>query len=250
MELYEKDLWTNPGITSIFGGEIIEYDIESAGYNLIIKYKLLPEEDIKSLTGLKKDKLVVKIGNMQRKNPEFAKRLAEAFVEIRRLFFESNGIATVDVVSIKKDAIFLNRNVSCLNFDNVVFRPKHIYTSYLRLDKIEIYYNKERIDYKNLGKYNEKFYKDSIEMVLKGIFHRMETKTKEDAIRYLRRYMDKYKKRELDISFYCPFRPNGIYELLTDDPTAYPMLSQDRIDEVNIYYNWVNVFSKLALILI
>ena len=98
MELYEKDLWTNPGITSIFGGEIIEYDIESAGYNLIIKYKLLPEEDIKSLTGLKKDKLVVKIGNMQRKNPEFAKRLAEAFVEIRRLFFESNGIATVDVV--------------------------------------------------------------------------------------------------------------------------------------------------------
>ena len=49
-ELYKRTMYLNKNIEFIFGKEIIEYDIKSAGFNIIKKFKFLPEDKARGLS--------------------------------------------------------------------------------------------------------------------------------------------------------------------------------------------------------
>ena len=81
--------------------------------------------------------------------------LAKAFVDMRRKLFEENHIKEDSVLSIKKDAVFMLESLNITQFDNVIFKEKNTYTSYIRLrDKYELYYNGETIDVKGISDAN------------------------------------------------------------------------------------------------
>ena len=148
-ELYKRDLYLNKSNSFLVSKTIIEYDISSAGYNISKLYKLLTPKQEAKLDKLSKKDRHYQIGWYQRHDREYAKRLKDAFVDIRRRFFEANDIQDQDVLSIKKDAIFMLRSVDKTKFDNVEFKEKNFYTTFIHLDRsispknidLELYYD-------------------------------------------------------------------------------------------------------------
>lgn len=248
-EIYLKDSWTNPSYDSMFNKEILEYDIESAGLNLSIKYNLLSEDTCEKLKELDKSKRVIKLGLLQKEDADFNRKLKEAFRDIRRVFFESNELDLQDIVSIKKDAIFVLKECSITKFDNVVFRVKNIYTSYIHLGRLEFYYNPDKIDVKGLGENDRKYHEDFIIKMIRGYIRIRENEPKEQGLKYIMRYIDDYKTFSLPVEFYKEFRSGGLYQLI-DNPDQIPYLDfpEERKDELDVMYNFLEVFTKLALL--
>ena len=65
--LYEKHNYLNKDIEYLISREIIEYDIKSAGFNLIKQYKLLDDAKILHLESLSKKQRQITIGLYQKK---------------------------------------------------------------------------------------------------------------------------------------------------------------------------------------
>ena len=119
-ELYKRSLYLNKNIDYLFGVDICEYDIESAGLNIIKYYGLLPQDRITYLEGMSKEARNKQIGIYQRDDSVFKEALSEGFVNIRKEFFELNEIEDDDILSIKKDAIFtLDRRMRHTKIGNV-----------------------------------------------------------------------------------------------------------------------------------
>ena len=89
--LYERTLYLNKEIDYLFNCEIREYDLKSAGLNLIKYFKLLPQDKIDYLDKMDKEARNKEIGMLQ-KQKEFDKQLKDAFTEARRMFFDANNI--------------------------------------------------------------------------------------------------------------------------------------------------------------
>ena len=102
-ELYKRSLYLNKNIDYLFGVDICEYDIESAGLNIIKYYGLLPQDRITYLEGMSKEARNKQIGIYQRDDSVFKEALSEGFVNIRKEFFELNEIEDDDILSVKKE---------------------------------------------------------------------------------------------------------------------------------------------------
>ena len=127
--------------------------MKEAGFSLIQEFNLLPKDTITELKELGKEKRKIKIGKIQIKNDELKNNLKLAFKEARRIFFELNKLDDSEVISIKKDAIFVTRYCKHTAIGKYIeFRPKNYYTSYIRLGKrLELYYNPETMGIKGIG---------------------------------------------------------------------------------------------------
>lgn len=252
-DLYLKDQYTNKNIISLFNKTIIEYDIESAGLNLLIKYKLLDSEITDKLKTLPKKERVYQIGLLQKKYPGLNKQLNDSFKEIRKVFFEENELERDDIISIKKDAIFVSRELEHTIFDNVKFKPKNRYTSYINLGSLEFYYNEDKLDIKGLTSEQKKIdcHEEYLIDFIKKYFKKMEYGTKEEQLKFIRYYIDKYKKRELPLGFYRTFNRDGVYEILDeDDGIIFSDYWEDKKDELNISYNYNRIFIPFAKIVL
>lgn len=251
-QLYRKDLYVNKNINYIFNKTIIEYDIESAGLNLLIKYKLLPEDILDKLKGLPKKKRVVEIGLLQKQYPDLKKQLNDSFIEIRRLFFEENELENDEIISIKKDAIFVTRRLDKVIFDNVKFKEKNIYSSYIRLNSLEFYYNDEKLDIKNLTSDDSvlKLHEDYMINFIKKYFKKMEYGDKEEQLKFIRMFIDKYKRKELEVGYYRTFDRNSIFQVNDNSGISFDEYWEDKKENLDISYNFYRIlvpFSKIPL---
>lgn len=247
-ELWENDLFINQNIPYIFNREIIEYDLKEAGYNISKEFNLLDDKRLDKLSKLDKESRHVRLGIYQRDDKEFNKRLKECFKEARRLFIISNDIEKDDIISIKKDALFICKKCSEQKIGNYLnFRPKNSYTSYIRLSKsIELYYSKEGLDIKGISDEKLALHEKYMIKFFNTYFSKMESEDRYSVLNYVRRYIDKYKRKELEAGFYRTFDNRSIIELL-DDSDAY-ILTESIKDDIDIRYNLFNVFIKLIKI--
>ena len=69
--LYLKDNYLDKNIPYVFNTKIIEYDLKSANTSLCREYNLLPIKQIEEIESMKKDKRVVTIGKLMRKDKVF-----------------------------------------------------------------------------------------------------------------------------------------------------------------------------------
>lgn len=250
MELYKRDSWMNPNYTNLFNKEILEYDIQKAGVNLAIRYNLLPKTVTDYLLEIPKQDRVVEFGIMLRDNKELRSKVNEAFVEIRRLFFESNGLEMNDIVSIKKDAVFTTRRCLFTEFDNVKFQVKNSYTSYIRIGQLEFYYSPLVLDIKGINPTELKYHEFGMVDCIKKFIRLKETAGIDDAVRYVRNLVDQYKSLQLDSVYYREFRPGGRFRLKVPDDVDYPVFPKERLEELDITYNYLTILTNLALMAI
>lgn len=186
--LHLKNNYTNKDLKYIKNTIITEYDMESAGMNILTELGYFSEEDRKKLLSMDKLKRNVLIGKMLRKNPKMMEDLEKGFAEARRIFFEVNNIDDYDVVSVKRDAIFvtgnkkINHNIS----KYIKIRPKNRYTSYINIMGYENYYNSDtdKLDVKKYSKEVIEVHKDFLLKDLKEILRNSELGlTKENFIK-------------------------------------------------------------------
>lgn len=247
--LYKSDTFINDNIFYLFNKTIYEYDMKSAGYNLSRAYKLLPEDKLEELGRLKKDRRSIEIGNIQRANPEYKERLKQAFEEARRMFFEANNLQSDEIISIKKDAIFTTKYCNCTKFlDYIEFRPKHEYSSYIRLNKkIELYYSDSQLDIKGLGDEIIEYHKDYMISFIRLFFQKMETEDAATVLGFMRRFIDKYKRRELPVGYYRRFDRDPRFDTF-DDGIKFYEYWEDQKEDLDISFNYIEVLIKLIKI--
>lgn len=248
--LYTKHNYLNKNFDYIVNQEIIEYDMQSAGFNLIKKYKLIEQSKIEWLETLPKKERQIQIGLLQRSTKGLTKSLNNAFVEGRKLFFEANKIDDASVLSIKKDAIVMLRPVDNLVFDNIVFAEKSLYSSYYRLNKMEFYFSPRVLDVKGIGDELLHLHEDYMLDFLREVFRLNEVGNTSYNIEYLKEFAHYYKERELDINYYRELSKDSLFRM--NHQFLGDTIGMNRIgdvDAVDIRYNYINYVVPIISIL-
>lgn len=232
-KLYERDLYTTKDYDYLIGKRIIEYDMKSANVNLCRYYKLLPENEIIKIENMNKYDRVVYVGKLQKNDREFAAKLSKAFKDMRKQFFIANGIEDSDILSIKKDAIFvIKKRCRNTNFGNVTFVEKNVYSSYHKLNGLEFYYSgrEDRLDIKGIDDDSLYLYQKFIN-ILKRLFRYLERNQKEEFVHFVKDFSQNYKNKLLSYEYYKELKPRGCYTLIQDDPDKRIVYGLDNIDE-------------------
>lgn len=246
-KLYKHDLYTTEDYDYIISKRIVEYDIKSAGINLCKYYRLLPKEKLEYLDTLDKQSQKVQIGKYMRSDPEFNKLQTKAFKWIRKEFFKANDIKDSDVISIKKDAIFIvSKKCKNVEFGNVEFVEKNVYTSYHRFGNVELYYNskKDILDVKGIN--NDLLYQHKSFMnILKRIFKLLEENNHTEFVKFMKRFTDDYKNKRLNYKYYREFNSGSNFIVLNEGANNSYVFGVNNMDEtlddkMDISYNYIN----------
>lgn len=257
-DLYNKDSYLNKNIDFISNVRIIEYDLKSANTSLCREYNLLPESKIKEIENMKKSERVKTIGKIQRKDKVFNEGLKNAFKDIRRRFFEANNIQDGDILSIKKDAIFCLEAKEHTKFGHCTFSDKNMYSSYMHLNNLELYYKRNldgsyKLDIKGID--DEIVIKHEGFMLdfLANVFYKYESGDIVDVIIYLRKFIDKYKNLELEVGYYREFNNQSKIRLndseeIYDDGIFIPY--EHKQEHINIDYNFFNILLPIVKLMI
>lgn len=247
-EIWENDRYQSD-ILYLFNRTIIEYDMKSANTSLAREFHLLPEEKIAEIEAMGKQSRVVTIGKLKQKDKTYQEKEKAAFMEARRLFFTQNELSDSDIVSVKKDAIFVSRYVEKTKVGRYIeFRPKNEYTSFVYMKPLEIYFNKNGLDIKGISDdIYERYHKDCFGMFLYEAIHLLESATKADALKYIRKFFDDYKWRRLDTEYYREFNNLSQYRYL-DGTVAMDEYEEDLF-KVDISCNFKLIIQFLQTIM-
>lgn len=214
-KLYTKSLFVNKSYDYIVGANIKEYDMKSGGFNILISYNALSKETIENLRAMPKEKRNIVIGKMQIKNKELSKILNQGFEDYRKKFFEANEIEDINILAIRKDAIFtVNTKVKQKTFDNIVFSSKNKYSSYYLLDNKQFLFSKSRnlLDIKGINDETLKLHENYMLAFMKKLFALNEVSNRA-ACDYLYDFANKYRNKELKKGFYRELNLQSKYRL-------------------------------------
>ena len=242
-ELYKKSNFLNPDIPFIFNNTIIEYDMEEAGYNLGREYGLFKDHELKKLSENTKANRKIIIGKMERDNKKFKELHQASFELARKEFINRNELDNSEIISIKKDAIITTRVCSFEKVGEYInFREKNRYSSYVNLNirKLELYYNSMKIDVKGISDEKLKLHEDYMLDIINKFFKSMEKKSIDKTISMMRRFIDKYKAKELPLNYYRRFDSFSEFQVIID---------QDFYDENNISVDDIDIGYNLLILL-
>lgn len=264
-KLVERDNYLE-SISYIKNTKITEYDIKSAGFNIIREFNLVNEETLNHLCSLEKIERTIQIGKLMRANQELNVELTKKFAEVRKMFVVANNIQEEDILSIKKDAIFLiQKQPKILKFGTYLeFVPKNVYTSFIFLNGMEFYYDSyhKKLDVKNFRRdfdaevlvetRGEKFEVniDSHPMIadMKNFIALSEKVSQKDLFNSLKRYRAKYISRELPLETYREIN-SGLFTLI-DNEMKLKFITEDFRDKLDISFNFMHFLAPFLGILL
>ncbi|QXN70161.1 hypothetical protein INTERNEXUS_120 [Bacillus phage vB_BspM_Internexus] len=182
--LYQKHNYLNKRISYLKNNIIREYDMTNAGVNILRKNNVITEEEYQHLNSMEKLKKNKTVGLFLKKNPDISEALINEFVLIRKELFEKNNIDDDDILSIKKDAVFIiNKKLTNLELNEYYkFQEKNRYISYISIDNKEFYYKSDRtLDIKGYSKEIKEFHKDYLFKDLEELLF-LDTHNEENAL--------------------------------------------------------------------
>lgn len=240
---------TNTSIPFIHGEEIIEWDIHSANTSLMRYYKLCDEKLIEKAESLKKDERVIFIGKMMRKSKDFAINLENAFTSIMKEFIKVNNLQEEDIVSFKKDAVFVrNKKITTSKFGEVEFIPKNKYSGLILIPGYEFYYSENTIDVKGISDDVLPLHKDGVLAFISNI---MEVYSSfNDLNRFLKSYSDAYKKRELYYNAYREFTSDSKFRVMMfGEEVLMDEINDELLQSTNIIFNYMKIYLPILKLL-
>lgn len=252
--LYERHLYLDKSVDCLLSTHIREYDMKSAGFSILKREKLAGENFISYLSTLDKKQRNVQIGLYTKANKDIIEKFNNGFVKARKEFFEMNEIEDSEVLSIKKDAIFLiNRIPEHTKFKGMEFVLKNSYSSYYYLNKIEFYFKNmgKKLDVKGISDEDLIRHEKYILNELKSIFSIVESGKKEYIIKRLKKFAMAYKNKELDYGFYRELNQDSLYRI-----KSFKVMSAtvgvnniDSLDNIDISYNYLHYIIPLIRLL-
>lgn len=249
--LYQRHNYLNKDVDYIVSNEIIEYDLQSAGFNLIKKFELIDKPKIRYLETMGKKQRQIQIGLYQKEDKTLVRRLNDKFIEARKWFFENNNLEDKDILSIKKDAIITTKR--CLNteWDNLNFIEKNHYTSYYHLNNFEFYYNKEDVHVKGIGDDLLLLHYDYMLDFLYQFFKMNEISERKRVIDFIKEFSYYYKERKLEIGYYRELNRKSLFrsnEELFGQALGIKHIGDKNL--INIDYNYIHYVIPLVSMLI
>lgn len=252
-QLWERHNYTNHDIEILINSEIVEYDIKSAGLSLAKEFKYLNEKIIDKLEKMNKTDRNRRMGILKISDKQLSKNENNALVEARKLFIKSNNLSVENIIAIKKDAIFVTHRCNNRKFGNIEFVPKNKYTSYIELNKLEFYYNSNRLDIKGIedvmlskhDNYMMDFFKTYLSLLESG----NESQLKD----YITNFVYRYKTRLLDLGYYREFNASSSYRLkdmIENNIYGIDTINSSSFDYVDISYNYFKYLVPLCTMLI
>ena len=219
--------------------------MKDAGFNIIKEHKLLPDEVIAELEPLPKKDRNIKIGKLRYKYKTL-KEMDNWFTKYRIMFAEANNLHDEDILSVKKDAIFVKKYCYVLEFDELIkFVEKNIYSAYLYIDekKLEFYYNKTDIHVKGISNEVLSRHEGYLLVFVKEFIRRL---SQDDSIarRYLIEFINSYKKRQLSIGYYRQFDQMSLYKIIVGGK----LVDAENVEDISICdisYNYMNIIVPL-----
>ena len=244
-ELYKKHNYLDKDKKCIINLPIRSYDMSSGGYSILKKNKIFSKKDIKKLDKMDKYTRNVLIGKLVRQHKELTDILMNGFIDARKRFMYYNDLIDDDILSIKKDAIFvINKPCSNLEFDGYKFKVEGNYSSYYYLNDNEFYYsNKNNIlDVKGISNECLEKHREFILDDFCNIFKIIEGSDKDYRNKYLQNYRSLYLNRELDIGCYRELNLDSCFTFNTlfANKMKYIIDEFDDIEKIDITYNYVN----------
>lgn len=248
--LMERTNYLNKEIEYLRNTKIVEYDIRHAGFTTLRYKKLLPSAIIDKLEKMPNKERNVYIGKQIRKYPKIGEELISTLVDVRKDFAVLNQIEEDDVLSIKRDALFLIKKSPehLMILDMFEFRAKEEYTSYCYLNGKEFYYSgyTDKLTVKGVGSENEELQADYLLKDIKDIMKMAEKLMPDRMFAYLKKYRTKYLARELDKNTYRNL-DNGDFMI---EGYSMKTLPENLMDEVDIVYNYINYLVPLFRVLV
>ncbi len=250
--LFAKHYYLNRDVPYLINHEITEYDIRSAGFNIVKTFKLLNPSEIDKLQAMDKKERQIQLGLHQLKDKEFGRKLNEGFKEARRMFFEGNSINDMDILSIKKDAIFSLKRYRNLDFGDIQFVEKNNYSSYYYINNFEFYFNRKKIDVKGINDDLLALHEDYMLSFLSTFFRMNEISKREKVIKFLKEFSMYYKSRELETGFYRELNKQSLFVIKDKMLSRAKVGSHLKVDKdlVDIRYNYNNYLIPLISILL
>ena len=230
-KILERPRWTDP--IDLYIGDIIEYDMKDGGFSIIQEESLLSYTEIQKLKqipkGFARNEAVGKL--KYSKDPavrDTGKRLERLFGKYRLIFGEANNITEDDIHSVKRDAVFLKRYASQLQFGEYIkFAEKHIYDIYFLLGEnelvtnyqsrhrlYEVYFNTYTNDIAFKGirdELVEEYHTNGIIKLIKKYLKFIVKFDYEGATKFIVSVIDDYKHFRLPIEMYREFNSNSSY---------------------------------------
>lgn len=245
-KLWKRDLYVQD-IDYIINSNIYEYDIKRAGFNLIQYYELLDDKTIEYLASLQKDEQTRRIGLLRRDDVQLNKELSKAFENMRKKFFIDNKIKDHQVLSIKKDAIFIiNKVCEKCSYRNIEFILKNRYTSFHKFNNIEFYYRNTTKDIaiKGINDLKLKNHKDYMLSFLIDIFNSLEVSSNDRTVYKLKKFASLYKTNQLPIEYYRELNSDSLFNLVVDNKN---IKADDYIKgfEIDKSHNYIMYILKL-----
>lgn len=234
---------------------IREYDISKANINVLYKYGAISKAQYDNYYIMDKKAREISIGLLLRDNPELNLVLQNGIIEAKRLFFEANNIQEEDVLTIKNDAVFIiNKIPNVCVFDNIEFSLKNIYTSFYKLQYVELYYyfdivtGTEKLDVKGIKDEILPLHEPYFLEFLKVLFNSAQAYPIQDTIDIVTTFYTKYIGLELEAGYYREF--NSLSKFRLKDISNYyssfgvDIISENEKDRIDILYN-LNLIRQL-----
>lgn len=244
-ELYEKVNYIS-GLKFLFSNYIREYDLSKANINVLFLKGFLDKDIYDKLYNATREERQITIGLMESRDRKVTLAKAEGIKEAKRMLFEANNIQDNEVLTIKNDAVFIiNKVLHHTKFgDYIDFKLKNVFTDFIYLKGIEIYYGYDRIrqieniQTKGLGK-NAYLHKDYMLDFIVYIISELENGNTEDAISSFSDFFNDYISCNLDIGYYREFNSDSMYSII-NSKYKVPVADNDvytKTKVININYN-------------
>ena len=257
VNVYEYDTYIAP-INHLIDRYIREYDISKANINILLYLGLIDKSTYNYLYNTDRMTRQIKVGYMQ-KNRDIAKALSEGFKFMRTEFCTMNNIQNYDILSVKKDAIYLIDKIpshtTISNQNNTIeFVTKNTYTSWYRLDKVEYYYylntmtKEEKLDIKGISDITIGLHENYMIDLLKYLFNLAQNKRYIDAIDTIRNFISKLNDREVSIEYYRELNNRSMFKVngVVDGYAMYleGLNSKVKPTDIDISYN-IGILTEL-----
>lgn len=257
--LYSKHNFTDRNIVHLKNVVIREYDIRDAGMSIIKHCKILGEEQIAFLQAMPKTQKNIYIGNLMKEHPEFeiAPKMFDEYVRIRKNLFELNDIKDEEVLSIKKDAIFLvNKRLKVSNIDIYDFVEKSKFSSYINLMSKEFYYSSwnNRLVVKGFDKEVTKILltRGNLFDRVRHIIQVAEFNNQSRVLKAIKDLRDDYIHYELPIDSYRDIQTNNfrLKYNIGGKPFCIDHVAEEMKEEIDIRNNYGRIILPLCKVLL
>lgn len=222
---------------------ITEYDIAKANINILRSKNVIDDKRYNELNEVTKEAREIIIGNEIRYNRKIYDIIFKGIIEARYKFMEINNIRPEEVLYMNNDSITLiNKPIIYTDIDERIrFRKTKEYTSYYKLDKIDLLYFNDKtnedfrlkfVDQNRMVEMHKGYFLDFLLCVAEYA----QNCSPEYMIKFIKDIYIKYINKQLDINFYREFNANSSFKLKYNND-VYALNTVNNINDIDIDYN-------------